>query len=443
MRELLLIIGMILTILLGILLYPEDCCKTDQAKTSVTQTADEQTPATAAKDATSWPFLVAEAANGFNAESQDQFNFALNGSDVVTPLSPKLGHAVDRVAAYLNKHKDRLLTITGYHRGDEAGNADWPNLGLARADAVRRYLIERGVAPNQLGIAGALDDSLTPTPQNVLLGPVKYGLAVDPNMPSFEGMNLVDAETGLDLSLNDNFRFKPSGFEAFLPSLPGFDGWWKGIGDMFGRFGNKNLDVTGLYRADEANPSAFPDLGLARANAVKRKLVGLGLPANRINLFSEQVDALKADSQGWLLGPIRYAISTLSADAAEANQARYADIAKSLRAEPLVLYFETGASQLNLTAEQRQKFMNLVNYLDHVQDAGALVVGHTDNVGNAEANMKLGQNRADFIKQYLIRNGLAANRIETQSKGQEQPIADNNTEEGRAENRRVVVTLKS
>lgn len=438
MRELLLIIGMILTILLGIFLYPESCCQTDEAKTSVSQATDVKT-----SDASSWPFLVTEAANGFNAKSKEQFNFALNGSDVVTPVSPKLGHAVDRVVAYLNKHKDRMLTITGYHRSNEPTNGSWANLGLARADAVRRYLINRGVAPNQLGIAGSLDDSLTPTAQNVLLGPVKYGLAADPNMPSFEGMNLVDAETGLDLSLNDNFRFKPSGFEAFLPSLPGFDGWWKAIGNMFGRFDNKNLDITGLYRADEANPSAFPNLGLARANAVKRKLVGLGLPSNRINLFSEQVDGLKADSQGWLLGPIRYAISTLSADAAEANQARYADIAKSLRAEPLVLYFETGASQLNLTAEQRQKFMNLVNYLDHVQDAGALVVGHTDNVGNPEANMKLGQNRANFIKQYLIRNGLSANRIETQSKGQEQPIADNNTEEGRAENRRVVVTLKS
>lgn len=69
------------------------------------------------------------------------------------------------------------------------------------------------------------------------------------------------------------------------------------------------------------------------------------------------------------------------------------------------------------------------------------VVGHTDNTGNADKNMTLGQGRADFAKQYLIANGILGDNIEASSKGQTQPIADNNTEEGRTKNTRTVITI--
>ncbi|MCU0434028.1 MAG: OmpA family protein [Bacteroidia bacterium] len=69
------------------------------------------------------------------------------------------------------------------------------------------------------------------------------------------------------------------------------------------------------------------------------------------------------------------------------------------------------------------------------------IYGHTDNTGNADANQKLSEDRANAVKNYLLGKGLAANRVETKGFGQSQPIADNKTADGKARNRRVQIVL--
>jgi outer membrane protein OmpA-like peptidoglycan-associated protein len=65
------------------------------------------------------------------------------------------------------------------------------------------------------------------------------------------------------------------------------------------------------------------------------------------------------------------------------------------------------------------------------------IEGHTDNVGNATDNMKLSENRAKAVIAYLSSKGVAASRLSSKGFGATQPIADNKTEEGRAQNRRT------
>ena len=75
-----------------------------------------------------------------------------------------------------------------------------------------------------------------------------------------------------------------------------------------------------------------------------------------------------------------------------------------------------------------------------VQGDTALAVevqGHTDNVGGDDYNLKLSQGRADTVKAWLVAHGVAATRIATHGYGRQQPIATNDTDEGRAKNRRV------
>jgi outer membrane protein OmpA-like peptidoglycan-associated protein len=69
------------------------------------------------------------------------------------------------------------------------------------------------------------------------------------------------------------------------------------------------------------------------------------------------------------------------------------------------------------------------------------VYGHTDNVGNAQSNQKLSDDRANSVKSYLLSKGLAAERIESRGFGPDKPIADNTTAAGRAKNRRVQIAL--
>jgi len=69
------------------------------------------------------------------------------------------------------------------------------------------------------------------------------------------------------------------------------------------------------------------------------------------------------------------------------------------------------------------------------------VYGHTDNVGNAQSNQRLSEDRANAVKSYLLSKGLAGERIEAKGFGATNPIADNGTAVGKAKNRRVQIAL--
>ncbi|MBR4505341.1 MAG: OmpA family protein [Bacteroidales bacterium] len=71
-----------------------------------------------------------------------------------------------------------------------------------------------------------------------------------------------------------------------------------------------------------------------------------------------------------------------------------------------------------------------------------LITGHTDNIGSAESNMNYGQRRAEALKQLMVNQGAPAAQISTASKGQNEPVVDNDTDEHRYQNRRAVITLK-
>lgn len=69
------------------------------------------------------------------------------------------------------------------------------------------------------------------------------------------------------------------------------------------------------------------------------------------------------------------------------------------------------------------------------------VQGHTDNVGGEIYNEKLGQQRAEVVEEYLAKQGVPLFRMESISYGEQSPVADNKTREGRAQNRRVVLVV--
>ncbi|WNG16628.1 OmpA family protein [Cystobacter fuscus] len=74
---------------------------------------------------------------------------------------------------------------------------------------------------------------------------------------------------------------------------------------------------------------------------------------------------------------------------------------------------------------------------EHPEVDRMIIEGHTDNRGKAEANRKLSQARAESVKKYLVIEGVEESRLEAKGFGPDQPIASNNTEKGRAANRRV------
>ena len=69
------------------------------------------------------------------------------------------------------------------------------------------------------------------------------------------------------------------------------------------------------------------------------------------------------------------------------------------------------------------------------------IQGYTDSTGSAQGNLRLGQDRAEAVRRYLSKEGVALNRMATISYGEDNPVAANDTRAGRAQNRRVVVVV--
>lgn len=103
------------------------------------------------------------------------------------------------------------------------------------------------------------------------------------------------------------------------------------------------------------------------------------------------------------------------------------------------LQFETGKSDLKTNSYAHLK--NLVEIMKRKKDLKIQISGHTDSDGEVNANQVLSQKRAESVKAYLISQGIDANRIIAKGFGESKPIADNNTPQGKAQNRRTEISI--
>jgi OmpA-OmpF porin, OOP family len=84
----------------------------------------------------------------------------------------------------------------------------------------------------------------------------------------------------------------------------------------------------------------------------------------------------------------------------------------------------------------------IYNLLVQAETSKLELIGHTDNTGTREGNYSLSTARAEAVKSFLIQKGIASSRFQkVDGKGQDEPVGDNNTPAGKAQNRRVVVSL--
>ena len=84
----------------------------------------------------------------------------------------------------------------------------------------------------------------------------------------------------------------------------------------------------------------------------------------------------------------------------------------------------------------------IVKNLQADKNLKVLITGHTDNIGSEQVNIRYGKKRAETLKALIVKRGAPAAQISTASKGPKEPVASNDTEEGRYQNRRAVITIK-
>ena len=188
------------------------------------------------------------------------------------------------------------------------------------------------------------------------------------------------------------------------------------------------LVITGYYRSGEANGE---QLALARAAAI-RDMLAPEMPANRTKLVAKMVDDGLSETSGpmasagfsWLKMVLKKEDSAII----ESDQ-------------DVILLFPFNSTERDRDAKV-DAYLKELCAKHKALNTTFNVVGYTDDVGTDEENMALGLGRAKSVAAILRSNGIAANRISASSQGEANPVADNKTEEGRRQNRRVVITVK-
>lgn len=113
--------------------------------------------------------------------------------------------------------------------------------------------------------------------------------------------------------------------------------------------------------------------------------------------------------------------------------------------EGIIVKFDSGilfdVNKADLKSAGVNNVQNLSASLKKNPETNILIIGHTDDTGSGDLNDKLSYQRAQSVKSYAMAQGISSSRLDTKGKGENEPIADNSTETGRAQNRRVEIVI--
>ncbi len=222
---------------------------------------------------------------------------------------------------------------------------------------------------------------------------------------------------------NFESAFKKSGYKILLEGKPGDDfeeGPASFYGDYYGSEYNLNLEKFGF---------GFDAIGNHKAIIVAK--------TNKNGKDIYIVEVISDFSN----------VTVITQDVIEVEEAETGMVTAKSMGEGITanghiaiydIHFDSGKSEIK--PESADALKNIAEYLNAHSGQTFLIVGHTDNAGNFDANVKLSQDRALAVKNALVHDyKVKADQLKTFGDGPVAPVATNTTEEGRAKNRRVEI----
>lgn len=183
---------------------------------------------------------------------------------------------------------------------------------------------------------------------------------------------------------------------------------------------DKKIQIVGLEFEGE---SVAQDLGMQRANALSK---AMGLPEEKLQVYASKISkpTYKIDCQ---IPGARIKLVTVT------------EKIKEIQDRTLIYFPYNSTNKLN--DKEVETYLDAVAKKVINSNERIRLTGHTDDKGEPEYNLSLGQSRAEVIRNYLLSRNVPLDNILVFSEGEINPIADNNTEQGRAQNRRTELEI--
>ena len=189
--------------------------------------------------------------------------------------------------------------------------------------------------------------------------------------------------------------------------------------------------ATGAVPPPPAVPAPAKGLDAAVVDLFKSKGASIVFAGNRLSLSGEVADQATKDE---LLAKAKAILASLGASVSLDDKLMVKGAKASAGAVLLKVNFATGSSVI---PEADKAGLNEFAAGAKKDGLKGEISGHTDNTGDAAANVALSDARAKAVVAYLVKQGVAANALTAKGYGADKPIADNATDDGRARNRRV------
>ena len=219
---------------------------------------------------------------------------------------------------------------------------------------------------------------------------------------------------------NHETAFKKNGYKILLEGKPGED-FDEGPSSFMGDFyGNLSLEKFGFAYSPIGNHKAII-IAKTTKNGKDIYVVEVISDFSNVTLITQDVIEVEAAETGLVTA------KSISDDLASNGHVAVYDI-----------HFDSGKSEVKPESDAALK--NIAEYLNSHKDKKFVIVGHTDNTGDFDANVKLSQERADAVIRALVsKYGVSKEQLKAFGAGSVAPVASNATEEGKGQNRRVEI----
>ncbi len=401
----------------------DDSAETGKSEVVIAPAADVSQPASAPAELAPAPAVAPAQEEAPALPPREPISFAWSSPKAVTTAE------FDAVKARIIRElpEGKMLHIVGQYFNGEDNPSEYPDLGVARAVDTAKYFV------------GAVDESrILVSSENLgdytgradaMLPAVKFGYA---DLPDSTAAPAPSADTRADsgsaaaeaaAAAPLTFHWSSSepqvsaDFDAFKSAL---------LGDMGD---DKALRITGLYYDGEKNDTLLDNMGLSRAAKVRDLFIAVA-DKNRVLIASEQAQGV-AQEPGVPFAAVKFDLVPVDKAGFKVSELD----------DRRVVYFPFDSHRGNVDSNLE---LYLADLAQELKQSGKTIriVGHTDNQGNAAYNRHLGLLRARMVGDLLAKHGIERRYIRTESAGEDSPVADNSTEQGRAQNRRVELFIE-